>query len=92
MRKDRHYPLRLPAEDAKAVDAVCQESHVSFNRIVSLCVKQGLPAVRKSLSGTGRITNVDPLPREVLKRLYDEREEDDKAIRRMIAAQPRRPE
>jgi hypothetical protein len=50
MSRDRKYPLRLPAEDAKAVDAVCEESRVSFNRVVSLCVKQGLPAVRQSLS------------------------------------------
>ena len=34
-----------------------------------------------------RITNVDPLPDHVLEKLYREREDDTKAIQRMIAAQ-----
>ena len=36
-----------------------------------------------------RVTNVDPLPADVLKKLYAEREEDGEVIDRFIAAQPK---
>ena len=86
--KDYHYPLRLASEDAKAVDAVCRQSHVSFNRVVALCVKKALPEVREILSTqTSRITNVDPLPDKVLKRLYRQADDDADSIRLFMAAQ-----
>ena len=37
----------------------------------------------------GRVTNVDPLPSDALQRLYSERKDDEGAIRRLIAAQPK---
>src|SRR2546422_3124603 len=49
-----------------------------------------LPKVREQFAGsTGRITNVDPLPKKVLERLYAERDDDEESIRRFIAAQPK---
>ncbi len=89
MSRDRKYPLRLPVQDAEAVDTVCEEARVSFNQVVVLCVRKGLPAVRESLTGTDRITNVDPLPDKVLAKLYTEREDDDASIRRLVSAQPK---
>jgi hypothetical protein len=86
--KDYHYPLRLTSEDAKAVDAVCRQSHVSFNRVVALCVRKALPEVRALLSTeASRITNVDPLPDKVLKRLYTQRDDDADSIRLFMTAQ-----
>jgi hypothetical protein len=86
--KDYHYPLRLASEDAKAVDAVCRQSHVSFNRVVALCVRKALPEVREMLSSqVNRITNVDPLPAKVLKRLYGQADDDSDSIRLFMAAQ-----
>jgi hypothetical protein len=86
--KDYHYPLRLASEDAKAVDAVCRQSHVSFNLVVALCVRKALPEVRESLSTeTRRITNVDPLPGKILKRLYKQADDDADSIRLFMAAQ-----
>ena len=86
--KEYKYPLRLPDEDAKAVAVVCQESRASFNRVVSLCVRKALPAVREALAAdAGRVTNVDPLPANTAKRLYKERDDDADAIRLFMAAQ-----
>lgn len=86
--KDYHYPLRLPAEDAQAVDEVCRHSRASFNRVVSMCVRQALPAVREALSGeAGRVTNVDPLPKRVLNRLYRQPDDDSDSIQLFMDAQ-----
>jgi hypothetical protein len=87
-RKDYHYPLRLPLEDAKAIDEVCRRSRTSFNRVVTLCVRKALPDVREALSAElGRVTNVDPLPARILKRLYRQPDDDADSIRLFMAAQ-----
>jgi hypothetical protein len=86
--KDYHYPLRLASKDAEAVAAMCRESHVSFNQVVALCVRKALPDVGEALSAeTRRITNVDPLPDKVLKRLYSQADDDTDSIRLFMAAQ-----
>jgi len=91
MRKtkaDYNYPLRLPPADAEAVNEVCRQNRTSFNRVVALCVRKALPAVRETLAAeSGRITNVDPLPKKTLKRLYAEPDDDTRQIARMMAAQ-----
>jgi hypothetical protein len=51
-------------------------------------MKLGLPSLREKM-GCGRITNVEPLPKDVLDRLYEDREEDLDSIRQLIAAQPK---
>jgi hypothetical protein len=86
--KEYHYPLRLASEDARAVDEVCRQSHVSFNRVVALCVRKALPEIRETLSTqTMRITNIDPLPSKVSKRLYGEADDDSDSIRLFMNAQ-----
>ena len=86
--KDYNYPLRLPAADAKAVNEVCRQSRASFNKVVTLCVRKALPAVREALAAEiGRVTNVDPLPENVAKRLYNEPDDDTDSIRLFMAAQ-----
>jgi hypothetical protein len=85
--KTRSYPLRLPETDAQAVDRVCAESKASFNRVISLCVRKGIDQVRQALSGSGRITNVDPLPAAVAARLYAQADDDSESTRLFMAAQ-----
>ena len=86
--KEYKYPLRLPVADADAVAVVCRESQTSFNRVVSLCVRKALPAVREALvSETGRLTNIDPLPGKIAKRLYKQNDDDADAIKMFMAAQ-----
>jgi hypothetical protein len=85
----RKYPLQLPGKDARAVDQLKAATGLPFNRIVVLCVQQGLPVVRKSLAVKGEpVTNVKPLPKRVAERLYREREDDEASIRSFIQAQP----
>jgi hypothetical protein len=87
--RERKYPLRVPGKDAKAVDRLRKSSGLSFNRIVVLCIQRGLPTVRDSLTGRDRrLTNVEPISRKELERLYDRREEDEQSIRSFIKAQP----
>jgi hypothetical protein len=81
LRKGDHYPLRLPAEDAKAVNEVCQKSRSSFNRVVAMCIRKDLAAA------SGRVSNVDPLPDKVLKRLYAKADDDVDSIHLFIEAQ-----
>jgi hypothetical protein len=86
--KSYNYALRLPAADAKAVNAICRESNASFNQVVSLCVRKALPSVRAALlPDPPRITNVDPLPDSVLTRLYSEPDDDTQSIALFMAAQ-----
>ena len=87
--RERKYPLRLPGKDARAVDRLKGATGMPFNRIIVLCVQQGLPIVQKSLAAKpGRITNIDPLPKKVADRLYASRVDDEDSIRSFINAQP----
>jgi len=86
--KQYNYALRLESKDAAAVDSVCRQSRVSFNRVVALCVKKALPEVREALSAhASRITNVDPLPDKVAKKLYRQADDDADSIKMFMAAQ-----
>ena len=87
--RERKYPLRLPGRDARAVDQLKAATGIPFNRIIVLCVQQGLPAVRKSLvARPERVTNVEPLSRKAAERLYRARIDDEASIRGFIQVQP----
>jgi hypothetical protein len=87
-RKNYNYPLRLSAADAKAINELSKESRASINSIVTLCVRKALPDVRKALAPElPRITNVDPLPDKIARRLYRQRDDDTDSIRLFMDAQ-----
>jgi hypothetical protein len=54
-------------------------------------LKFGLPKLREHL-GVGRVTNVEPLPAKVARRLYRRRDDDSESIARFMAAQSKRVE
>ena len=86
----RQYALKLPEEEARLVDEICQAAHVSFNRVVGLCVRKAAGEVRESLLASGgRVTNVDPLPDETLREIYSRPERDEATIEALINAQPK---
>ena len=86
--KDYSYALRLPAEDAEEINRICRQNRTSFNKVVALCVRKALPTVRDALAAEkGRVTNVDPLPDRVLKRIYSLPDDDADSIRLFMAAQ-----
>jgi len=85
------YPLQVPEDLMSEIEATAHSVHLSKADVMRQSIKLGLPQLRKKLD-RGRVTNVDPLPDSVLRRLYRERQDDDEGIRQMIAAQPKNPE
>jgi len=84
------YPLQVPDDLMAEVEATALSVHLSKAAVMRQSIKLGLPKLRQQLSArAGRVTNVDPLPDRVMKRLYREREDDDASIRRFMAAQPK---
>ena len=71
-------PLSVPDDLLESVRETAEQTGLSQQDIMRQSIRAGLPKVREQLAATtGRITNVDPLPKEVLERIYSEREEDD---------------
>ena len=65
------YPLRLARTDKRKVDAVARETGTTINQVLVISVRKGLPLARKALcKDTDRITNVEPLPDKVWRRIY----------------------
>src|SRR2546427_5083105 len=87
------YPLQVPDDLMAEVESTAKSVQLSKADVMRQSIKLGLPKLREQLSAeAGRVTNVDPLPDRVLKKLYREREDDDASIRRFIAAQPKETE
>jgi len=79
------YPLQVPTDLMAEVGSTAKSLNLSKADVLRQSIKLGLPRQKEQLSArTGRITNVDPLPPAVLDRLYREREDDEKSIRRLI--------
>lgn len=91
MRAVKHHPyaLRLPRQEARALAEAQAKSGQSRNTLIIQCVRLALPdVVAKFIPQSLRVTNVDPLPNEVLERIYaNSDEEDEKGVRRFMAAQ-----
>jgi chaperonin GroEL (HSP60 family) len=82
------YALRLPRPEAKALAKAQAECGLSRNQLIIQCVRQALADVVAALRAKeGRITNVDPLPDEVLERIYSNPERDEAGIDRFAKAQ-----
>ncbi len=83
------YPLQVPSDLMEEVGSTAKSLNPSKADVLRQSIKLGLPRLKEQLSArSGRVTNVDPLPATVLERLYRERTDDDKSIRRFIKAQP----
>ena len=82
-------PLSMPDDLLKVVRETAKQTGLSQQDVMRQSIRAGLPKVREQLAAsTGRITNVDPLPKKVLERLYAEREEDDEeGVKRFMKAQ-----
>ena len=85
-------PLPMPADLIAEVKRTAQDAQLSSAEIMRQSIKAGLPKVRKTLASvakTGRVTNVDALPRTKLDALYADRQDDMASIRHFIKAQPK---
>lgn len=83
------YPLAMPEDLLTTVRRAAKRTHLSQQDVIRQSIKFGLPRLVASLQQqSGRVTNVDPLPAEVLDRIYAKPEEDDEeGVRRFMAAQ-----
>ena len=86
--KEYRYPLRMPAADSKAVAETVKATGHSINSVILLALRKGLPLARQTLCAEqGRVTNVDPLPKSVLDRIYSKPDRDEAAEKRLMRAQ-----
>jgi hypothetical protein len=83
-------PLSVPDDLLAEVRTAAEESNVSMQDVFRQSTRLGLPKFREQHSqASGRITNVDPLPDEVLERIYSAPERDEEGIERLVKAQPK---
>ena len=86
--KHHAYALRLPRQEAKALAQAHAKSTLSRNQLIIQCVRHALPeVVVKFQPKPVPLTNVEPLPDEVLDRIYSNPERDEAGIDRFIKAQ-----
>jgi len=81
-------PLAVPADLHKEIRTAAERAHVSMADVMRQSIKLGLPKFREQFPG-GRITNVDPLPKQVARKLYSEPDDDEEGIKQFMAAQAR---
>lgn len=90
------YPTRFQGQDLQvkeALERASEQTGQSVNTLILSCVRAALPQVVASVQPSeGRLTNVDPLPDDVLDRLYSQRDDDPPGIEAIMAAQPLSPE
>jgi DNA-binding MurR/RpiR family transcriptional regulator len=86
--KNVNFPIALPADFLSEFKLAAHDAGVSTATAIRQSAKLGLPKFREQ-TATPRITNVDPLPNRVARKLYDQRQDDVESIRRFIAAQPK---
>jgi hypothetical protein len=78
----------MPDELLGLIRAAAKESDLSQQDVIRQSVRLGLPRFREQHARSkGRITNVDPLPEKVARRLYAQPDDDQDAIRLFMAAQ-----
>jgi len=66
----------MPGEDSSAVAELVKGSGQSINDVLLLAIRKGLPLAREALRiQSGRITNVEPLPEKVWRRIYSQPDE-----------------
>ena len=82
-KKSYNYPLRLDHHDGAAVAQVVKETGQSINSVLALSIRKGLPLARQALiQPLPRVTGVDPLPDQVLRRAYAQADDLDRITAR----------
>jgi hypothetical protein len=72
------YPLRLDQLDKRKVEAVVRASGRTINQVLTLSLRKGLPLAKEVLcADAGKLTNVEPVPDQVWRRIYSRRDEVD---------------
>lgn len=77
----------MPDDLLADIRSAARDTGLSQADVVRQSVKAGLPKVRKQYANVRRITNVEPLPDKVLRRIYRRPERDEQGIERLIKSQ-----
>ena len=80
------YPLAVPADFLEELRKAARETGLSTADTIRQSAKLGLPKLLEQM-GTGRVTNVAPLPGKTARALYSEPDDDTEAIRLFMEAQ-----
>jgi hypothetical protein len=84
--KTETYPLTLSSDLLQEAQQTAQYVGISLTDTLQRSLKLGLPRLREQLVES-RVTNVDPLPDDVLDRIYSRRDDDEEGTKKFIAAQ-----
>lgn len=81
-------PLAVPGDLEREIRSAAKKTRLSIADVMRQSMEIGLPELLIRLT-PGRLTNVEPLPKEVLAEIYSRPERDEKGIDRLIDAQPK---
>lgn len=87
MESETH-PLAVPPDLLPEVRRTAKDTGLSLAEAMRRSLKLGLPKLREQLVA-GRVTNINPLPSSVARKLYAEPDDDEAEIRLFMAAQAR---
>jgi hypothetical protein len=92
--KSETVPLAMPSELARQIRKAAKETGLSMADVMRQSMKIGVPQLIVRLSKNVPLTNVEPLPDEVLERLYQDRDDDadSDGVKKLMSAQPIHPE
>jgi hypothetical protein len=85
--RSKTFPLAMPKELLSEVRRAAKKTGLSMADTMRQSMKLGLDRLVRNLAPEPRITNVDPLPNNVLDRYYSRPERDEAGIDQLIKAQ-----
>jgi len=85
--QNKTFPLAIPKKLLSEVRRAARKTGLSMADTMRQSMKLGLDRLVRDLAPPPRITNVDPLPKEILDRYYSRPERDEAGIDRLIEAQ-----
>lgn len=69
-------PLAVPPDLLENIRSAARDTGLSQADVMRQSMKMGLPKLREQFkASSGRVTNVDPLPRRELEKIYARRDE-----------------
>jgi hypothetical protein len=85
--KSETVPLAMPKELLGEVRRAAKQTRLSLAETMRQSMRLGLSKLVEQLGRSQRITNVDPLPDDVLERIYSRPERDQQGLDRWVRAQ-----
>lgn len=84
--KSINYPIAMPIDFLDELRKAAKQTGLSTAATFRQSARLGLPKLLEQM-GAGRVTNVEPLPDKVARKLYSKRDDDQDVTRVFMAAQ-----